>query len=106
MNQGFSAAQSYTDQRYASAITYTDAQMHVARQYAARGIAASAALPNVAPSEPGRTAVGFGTGYTDGQTAVGLAVSHAFNEHFTMAGAMAKVSGGESVARVTAGFEF
>jgi hypothetical protein len=77
-----------------------------ARAYAARGIAASAALPTAVPSEAGKTAVGVGTGYHDGESAVGLAVAHAFTPTFQVSGGVARVSGGKNVARVSVGFEF
>ena len=99
-------AQAYTDQRVAAATSYTDQQVEFARAYAARGIAASAALPNVTPSAAGKTAVGLGSGYHDGETAMGLSVAHAFSETLVLSGGVARVSGGRNVAKVAVGFEF
>jgi autotransporter adhesin len=103
---GLGAAQAYTDQRYAAANSHTDTQVSYARAYAARGIAASSAIPNVAPSAVGRTAVGLGSGYYDGESAVGVSLAHSFAENFNLSGGVAKVSGGKNVARVAVGFEF
>jgi autotransporter adhesin len=100
------AAQSYTDQRFDSAISYTNLQVQSVREYAARGIAATLAMPSVSPSEAGKTAFGLGTGYHDGQVAVGLAVAHAFSDDFQLSGGVAKVHGGRNAARVAVGFEF
>jgi hypothetical protein len=76
-----------------------------ARAYAARGIAASSAIPNVVPSAVGRTAVGLGTGYYDGESAVGISLARAFAENLNVSGRIAKVSGGKNVARVAVEFE-
>ena len=106
VSSGLGAAQNYTDQRFDTAVSYTDQQVQYARAYAARGIAAAAALPTAVPSAPGKTAIGLGTGYHDGETAVGLAVGHAFSNSFQLSGGVARVSGGKNVARVAVGFEF
>jgi hypothetical protein len=90
----------------AEANSYTQQAVAYARAYAARGIAASAALPNVTPSGPGKTAMGLGGGYYDGETAVGLSVAHALTESFLVSGGVARVNGGRNVAKVTVGFEF
>jgi autotransporter adhesin len=106
VSSNFGAAQGYTDLRFDAAMSYTDQQAEKVRAYAARGIAASLAMPTVAPSEAGKTAFGIGTGYHDGETAVGLALAHAFTEDFQLSGGVAKVHGGRNVARVAVGFEF
>jgi hypothetical protein len=54
----------------------------------------------------GRTAVGLGTGYYDGESAVGVSLAHSFAENLNLSGGLAKVSGGKNVARVAVGFEF
>jgi autotransporter adhesin len=106
INGNLDVAMGYTDQRIAAANAYTDQGVRAAREYAARGIAASSALPSVMPSEPGKTAVGLGSGYHDGETAVGLSVAHSFNNRVLISGGVAKVSGGKNVARMSVGFEF
>ena len=59
---------------------YTDRQVSEARTYAARGIAAAAAMMNVQPSTVGKTALGVGVGHFDGRTAIGLSVARAPRE--------------------------
>jgi len=100
------AALSSINQSAGNSLAYTDQQVAYARAFAARGIAASSAIPSVSPSAAGKTAVGLGTGYYDGETAVGLSVAHAFTDSLLLSGGMAKVSGGKNVARVAVGFEF
>jgi hypothetical protein len=96
----------FTNQRFTQATAYSDQQLVVAKQYAARGIAASSAIPQVAPSETGRTAVALGSGYYDGESAVGISMAHTFRNRMSVAGGAASVSGGKKVARLAVGFEF
>src|SRR5262249_19075656 len=106
VNANLGAANDYTDTRFATATAYADTLVREARLYAARGIAASSALPTVTPSGAGKTAVGLGAGSYDGETAVGLSLSHAFTDAFLISGGVAKVGGGKNVARVNVGVEF
>ncbi|MEO8017482.1 MAG: YadA-like family protein, partial [Pseudomonadota bacterium] len=100
------AAVAAIGQNAVNSYAYTDQQIGYARAYAARGIAASSAIPSVSPSAAGKTAMGVGSGYYDGETAVGISVAHAFTDTFLLSGGVAKVSGGKNVARVAVGFEF
>ena len=50
--------------------------------------------------------MGLGSGYYDGESAVGLSVAHAFGENLVVSGGVGRVDGGRNVARVAVGFEF
>jgi hypothetical protein len=84
----------------------TDLMVQSAREYAARGIAASSAMPTAKPSQIGKTAFNVGAGHFDGETAVGVSIAHAFSGNLLLSGSIARVSGGDSVSRVAVGFEF
>jgi hypothetical protein len=100
------AARDYTDQQVALTNARTDDLVRSAREYAARGIAASSALPTAMPSQVGKTAFNVGAGHYDGETAVGLSIAHAFTGNLLLSGSIARVSGGDAVSRVGIGFEF
>lgn len=106
LNPQISGARDYTDQQVALTNARTDVLLRSAREYAARGIAASSALPTAMPSQAGKTAFNLGAGHYDGETAVGLSIAHAFNGNLLLSGSVARVSGGDSVSRVGIGFEF
>jgi autotransporter adhesin len=101
-----SAGRDYTDQQVALTNARTDDLVRSARESAARGIAASSALPTAMPSQVGKTAFNLGAGHYDGETAVGLSIAHAFSGNLLLSGSIARVSGGDSVSRVGIGFEF
>ena len=101
-----SGARDYTDQQITLTNARTDDLVRSAREYAARGIAASSALPTAMPSQIGKTAFNVGAGHYDGETAVGVSIAHAFSGNLLLSGSIARVSGGDSVSRVGIGFEF
>lgn len=101
-----SGARDYTDQQVALTNARTDVLVRSAREYAARGIAASSAMPTAVPSQVGKTAFNLGAGHFDGETAVGLSVAYAFRGNLLLSGSVARVSGGDAVSRVGIGFEF
>lgn len=85
---------------------YTDRQVSAARDYAARGIAATAAIVSVTPSAVGKTAIGIGTGHYDGHSAVGMSIAHAPHARVLLSAGVAAANGGKAVLRAGMAFEF
>ncbi len=90
----------------AAANAYTDKQVTAARKFAAQGIAATAAILSVTPSAVGKTALGVGTGYYDGEAAIGLSISNALRERWLLSAGIAASGSGKPVARAGLALEF
>ena len=65
-----------------------------------------AAIPQVAPSAPGKTAVGAAIATYGGQTAEGLSISHNAGGKFTVSLGAAVSNGGPALLRAEIGTEF
>jgi autotransporter adhesin len=89
-----------------AAHAYTDQQVDAARQFAARGIAATAAIMNVMPSAVGKTALSVGMGHYDGQSALGVSVAYSPRQSWVVSAGMAGTSGGSPVVRAGIAMEY
>lgn len=100
------ATRGYVDGATARAVAHVDRRVSAARDYAARGIAATAAIVSVTPSAVGKTAIGIGTGHYDGHNALGLSVAHAPRANVLLSAGVAASNGGSAVLRTGVAFEF
>lgn len=100
------ATKGYVDGQLGRVATAFEQSSKIARRHAAQGIAATAALMNVAPSAVGRTVIGLATGHYDGSTALGLSVAHAPRADVQLNGGLAATSGGRPVVRLGMALEF
>lgn len=90
-------------------VNHLEDQVHKNDKKAARGIAALAAMGNVAtPSKPGKTAIGAGVGSYDGQQAVAFTISHrlAKLDRLVLQAGVGGGNNGKPVMRAGFSFEF
>lgn len=95
--------------RNTTAIGDLQDQIHRNDKKAARGIAAMAALGNVAtPSAPGKTVIGAGVGSYDGEQAIAFNISHRPKSfgNVTLQAGIGSSNGGKPVMRAGVSYEF